>query len=314
MLRENSILQMDQHRFRYELALKGTAELCVGRPPDRRHGTLECTSGAGEHGATVLPLVKCALGQKTSLAVPLPAWIDPLTDCNFQCHPDTCFHVESKERQGTCSHILELEITYRPQALKAIDFAEVWVEHGASKCLIYCLQGACLPPTISQSQISAAIGGSSICQLQFQNPFPYQAYVNVTSRANSQWVMDLGNITDNMLLSKFELLDLSVVYKPTANGPIHSEAEVSIFCHCPETQEEAEFLYKISGAVDGKQTCTVGQTNGFLTPPGLKSDRVFSLMFPPGATPHGPCTGCMKDPYPTVDAAAALAAHHSKVR
>lgn len=136
-----------------------------------------------------------------------------------------------------------------------------------------------------------------MCHLAFQNPFPHNAIVQGCADLTSEWELDPGTsgalLSADKTLAKFASTELSIIYKPTPDGPVCSEVEFSICCFCPETREDAKYRYKITGEHEGIHLRDVGQRHVFATQAGLKSARVFTLKLPPKRSFEGPCTVCL---------------------
>ena len=119
---------------RYELNLNavpsdtGPPHICGHSPPAYTHDW-------SRHKSAVLPSLECALGERTSMSVSLPPWLNSVRDYIVRCHPETCFRVESNEDHRTQPGIA---VSYAPQTVKQVVTGQVWVECGVRIRVPYC--------------------------------------------------------------------------------------------------------------------------------------------------------------------------------
>lgn len=143
----------------------------------------------------------------------------------------------------------------------------------------YTAQGTCLPPKPKHAEVWAAIGSSSPYTLSFQNPFPGPVTIKLSTKLDAGWEMDNKAAADKTWLEACEFVELSFIFRPTANHPVCRTAEVSILCTHPAGKETAEFPYRMTGKVDDKQPLQPLQCV-LQTQPGKRIQKVFPLTIP----------------------------------
>lgn len=156
--------------------------------------------------------------------------------------------------------------------------------------MIYSIQGICLPPTTKHYHVSAKLGSSTECPIVFYNPFAKTINVAICPQLNPEWDLDLDAVAGKVSLGGSDSMQLSLLYRPTANGPSCSEAQILFCCCCPEIQEEVEFLYTVTGQIDRMQSFTTGLQHSFSTQPGIRTEKVFRVTPPSGISLIYPCT------------------------